>query len=1054
MPPSREELIANYASAIRGTNNEAAKKEIFITLLSSLFGGRDEGGVIAQFAAGAERGVSNIRREGRRSGHGRADTLYGNVLIEFENNLRRTGARAEQQLKEYLSGLWNSGQRGRFTLIATDCLAWRVYSLDYDSLAGLGDLDADRLCFHSARELIVSPEEADQFYFFLDRCLFGSEPIPATLASVRERFGGDSDTFQSALALMREALARISGSADLETAKSQWGKFLSTAYGRFDASERFFLTHSYLSALAKLLAYAVISGDSGLAGADIGSVIDGSAFKKLNIANFTDNDFFRWTARDDPGLRRAFEIIADEIAALDFSDIPDDLLKGVYQELVDDDTRHALGEHYTPDWLCAKITAEMDPKPGQKILDPSCGSGSFLKAAANHLIKKKPDISAAELNAALHGIDAHPLSVQISKATLLMAYGKRLAAEPAPLSLNVFLANSLLLPDEDIQLMGGICTVAIDGARVSVPKGAFADQAFFARLARAAESYAETDFQRGGSRKPEELDRIFTRRLGLDGMAQSERNAILRASREIYAALLAAKESGRDGIWAYILANSYAPFALKGQFDLILGNPPWLAFRHIAAKDYQDEIKAIARKTNCIPEQKNLMPQLELASVFAAWSVNYFLRDGGRLAFVMPRSVFAADQHHKLRAGEVKNLHMKSLWDLREVSPLFKVPACAIFCERAGAQNQGPLAGKILKGSLACQNAPADLAEDEIKERGALFHLAIMGQRSAWSEEPLNMAARSPYFQEFANGATLIPRRLCFVEFDQEITGSLKKRLIRVKSSKAVKKDAKEPWRSLAIAGALSSEYLFATALANNLAPFALNGWHMAALPLKKGAAPNKALITPAWLEAEGELETAKWFQLASNMWEKHKTETNKNISFNAYLNWQSKLVKQNSSKRYLVLFTKSGANAVSAVIDREDFELPFVAENITYWRDTESREEAHYLCAFFNSAVPNQLIKPFQARGLYGARDITKKILELPLPRFDPKEAAHQELAALALQASAKAAAFIAGKIFDRYGNNMGARECGLFRKQVRDHARDEINEIDRIIRRLLRLE
>jgi type I restriction-modification system DNA methylase subunit len=68
-----------------------------------------------------------------------------------------------------------------------------------------------------------------------------------------------------------------------------------------------------------------------------------------------------------------------------------DILKGVYQELVDPKDRHDLGEYYTPEWLCEKIVRELLPERGYaSVIDPTCGSGSFLRAAMAHLLAANP----------------------------------------------------------------------------------------------------------------------------------------------------------------------------------------------------------------------------------------------------------------------------------------------------------------------------------------------------------------------------------------------------------------------------------------------------------------------------------------------------------------------------------------------------------------------------------------------------------------------------------------------------------------------------------------
>ena len=132
---------------------------------------------------------------------------------------------------------------------------------------------------------------------------------------------------------------------EVQVAFEQWRKFLSVAYGSFDARETIFLIHTYLSVFAKMLAYAFISNDDYMSDEEIGEIIDGSIFQKRNIGNFVDNDFFHWVkgGQSFRNLRKAFRLIAQEISRFDFTDVDEDVLKGVYQELIDLDTRPRPG---------------------------------------------------------------------------------------------------------------------------------------------------------------------------------------------------------------------------------------------------------------------------------------------------------------------------------------------------------------------------------------------------------------------------------------------------------------------------------------------------------------------------------------------------------------------------------------------------------------------------------------------------------------------------------------------------------------------------------------
>src|SRR5699024_6345834 len=132
--------------------------------------------------------------------------------------------------------------------------------------------------------------------------------------------------------------------------------------------------HTYLSIFAKFLAYEVITQDDFIDKDELKGIVTGTIFERENVQNFIDRDFYNWIAYDEhfPQLKEVFRIIAQKIGEYDFSNVEEDILKGIYQELIDLETRHALGEYYTPDWLCGRILDELKPEEDAKILDPAC----------------------------------------------------------------------------------------------------------------------------------------------------------------------------------------------------------------------------------------------------------------------------------------------------------------------------------------------------------------------------------------------------------------------------------------------------------------------------------------------------------------------------------------------------------------------------------------------------------------------------------------------------------------------------------------------------------
>ena len=78
-----------------------------------------------------------------------------------------------------------------------------------------------------------------------------------------------------------------------------------------------------------------------------------------------------------------------ELERFDIDAIDEDVLKDLYQELVHPEVRKLLGEFYTPDWLAEKMVIEtLDADPLKSVLDPACGSGTFLFKTIKFKIEK------------------------------------------------------------------------------------------------------------------------------------------------------------------------------------------------------------------------------------------------------------------------------------------------------------------------------------------------------------------------------------------------------------------------------------------------------------------------------------------------------------------------------------------------------------------------------------------------------------------------------------------------------------------------------------------
>lgn len=1055
MSQNRTELINNYRLKILKASKEFTKKEAFKDLLNRLYSGEPEiVGIIDRITGGAEATVLNIPRKDKLH-RGSADTLYNKVIIEFENDLRVTIKHAKEQLAGYLLGQFNSGEGYNFTLIATDCITWRIFAPDISQLSIIENLKEDELILNEIESagITLTEENSDDFYYWIDRFLFKEEKQKATLARVEESFGYQSHVFIESFRHLSKHYTSVKKYGEVQVSFEQWRKFLSIAYGSFDANDDNFLIHTYLSVFSKILAYAVVSNDDFIEEKELKGIVDGSIFSKFNIRNFTDNDFFHWIGSDRNfrGLQKVFRLISQEVSTFDFDNVDEDILKGVYQELIDLDTRHSLGEYYTPDWLCERIVNEFNFSKTDKILDPACGSGSFLRSAINRVKKLNPGITVEELNNNIYGIDIHPLSVQIAKTTMLLALGKEIRNAKKPVHINIILANTLLAPEGVVNLFGDEFMMQIDNEKVWLNTQVFEDVKLFDEALELCEILAEHSMHKENESK-QTFENNLRRRYANGGY----NGQVVDSFYKIYEKLKAVKEKGRDSIWKFIVQNLYKPYFLSRKFDFVIGNPPWFTFSSIKNEEYQNQLNLLAEKYEVKPARVANFPHLEIAAIFLAYCSSYFLKENGKISFVLPRSFFSADHHDNTRNGKAKGFRLTQIWDLTGISPLFRIPSCVLFADRT-EENRKLLAtgieGRSFSGNLPFHNCHLDVASPKISETQTRWFYTELGQSSAFSEKKAKAQKRiNPYKKLFKQGATIVPRAFYFVELNQDAPPDWDDRIINIKTAKEINADAKAPWKGFQLSGLIESNFLFRTALAKSILPFALFRSSLVVLPVliqkdEEGVKTVK-LHSARELLHEGYRDAARWFTNVENLWQIHRTEKNRSYSSEHYLNWQNKLTDQNLNLPYLVLYNASAKDANATVVRRLDLNLEFIVESKGYSYFTANLNEAYYLSAILNSVTPNLMIKAFQTRGLFGPRDIHKKILDVAFPQFDEKNKKHLRLAELAKIAHQKTAMFL--DQIDPLDKFEGTR-LGKIRIEIKKNLSEELQEIDHIVRQII---
>ena len=1065
MPDIREtsldEAVREYLDAVQSPSSEAARVQRFTLLLQKLFGLQP--GFIEDYVAGVEKYVKVRQKDAIL--RGKADELFGNVVIEFERDLTVAGkqAEAEGQLRKYAACLWSQepvSQRTRYLCLATDGVLFTVYTPILDDpnkeTVSPEDVRLETIDRINAAQL----EPPREFYFWLDRYLLRREIMAPRSENIVKDFGLHSHAFQVTAQSLLTLWERLKGQPEFAVVYEAWEKYLRIVYGSALADDELFIRHTYLAILAKLMAWVRLIEGSTPDAAQIQGVLEGRFFKDHGIENFLEEDFFSWPARGEAaeaGTETA-RLLLGLLRNYNLRELSEDVLKSLYQELVDPKTRHDLGEYYTPDWLAARMVGKLlKEQPKASLLDPACGSGTFLYQAVRQkraLLGDHPE-TLAHIQDAVVGMDIHPLAVIVAKTNYILALGDLLRKRRGKIAIPIYLSNAIRLPEREAQttlwMQLPSYRIELDGQLIHLPEKLLDQPTLYDRAIEAANEFAV----QWAGRTVSESD--FTNYLAAQYPALAADEGLARALFAIAEAFRRFIEARRDTIWAFVLKNAYKPLFLKGRFDLVIGNPPWLSYRYVEQPDYQKFLKEqITQTYRLLSGKAELITQMELGTLFLLRAADLYLKEGGTIAFVLPRSIFSADQHDALRQGTFKGVHLtwSELWDLEGVEPLFNVPSCVLFGRKTSPLSPfGEVRGEVLSGRLPRRNASLLEAEAALKVEEVQFFLNRRGKRSFWGTAEGVHGIVSPYKKRFFQGATIVPRAFWFVEIAPSPLG-FDPNLPPLVTSQRAQEQAKDAYQGLVFKGSVESRFLYATLLSTDLLPFGHLDYRLVVLPIEPEG-DHYRLLTADQARQRGYLRLAEWLERVQAEWEKRRGAKATRMDALEWLNDRRKLTRQNPTAAYRVLYIKSGTYLCACVVENKPFEFEvggqlvqasgFLADHVTYSAEVTGQAEADYLAAILNAPVVDRLIKPMQSRGQWGPRDIHKKVLDLPIPQFDPSQPEHQRLAELGKACSERVAAWLAA------GGPGKTQSIGRLRAMVREMLREELAEIDECTAQIL---
>jgi len=157
---------------------------------------------------------------------------------------------------------------------------------------------------------------------------------------------------------------------------------------------------------------------------------------------------------------RALGFMVSELAKYDFSRTDTDAKGAAYQEIVGDTLRGDRGQFFTPGNAVKLMVEMLAPKEDERVIDPACGTGGFLRTTLAYLIEEfqkeagtNPNSESTEdfktsqarlktfAKKYLFGADFDPSLVRASQMNVVMACNQMA---------NIYHMNSLEFPDGNL----------------------------------------------------------------------------------------------------------------------------------------------------------------------------------------------------------------------------------------------------------------------------------------------------------------------------------------------------------------------------------------------------------------------------------------------------------------------------------------------------------------------------------------------------------------------------------------------------------------------------
>lgn len=793
-----------------------------------------------------------------------------------------------------------------------------------------------------------------------------------------------------------------------------------------------FIIHTYNSLLMKLLAAEIVAShgltaypffsQNALAQEDLAGLLksdveDGRYFNDAGIKGFVEEAIFSWylTAFEEPIigspllasvralLARLSLYRTDKLETAQATDV----LKTFYQHLVPDVLRKSLGEYYTPDWLIKFSVDKVEPASwlGVRVLDPTCGSGSFLL----EIIRRKRVAAAAdglssrdllrELTTTVWGFDLNPLAVQTARVNYLIAIADLLTDNPGhELEVPVLLADAVYSPARQPHETEDIVRYRVGSEvadlEVVLPATLALDRSRLDKVFTVLGAQVERNQEPIAA-----LQALVTRR----AISADELLAWTGPLSQTYTNVLALHRRHWNGIWFRIVRNFFWS-ATAGQFDIVVGNPPWVRWANLPPL-YRERVKPTCEQYDIFSSTPfSGGNTLDISGLITYTVADKWLRSEGKLVFVLTQTLFqnpSSEGFRRFRINAGEELLPLEVDDLKALKPFADAAnstAVAVFQKTLISRNPYPVPYRVWdRSETFSRTIPEKLTLTQVLarvEQTEMEAYPVGGAGSPWAILPPGRHHHLDRLQgrcDWVQGRKGITADLNGIYFVPVLAENEELERVQIETRPEAGKTDLGPKRRFWVEPDLLYPLLKG---ASDIGPCRLTRAHNLFVFV-----PNNGILRQHYAAARDHVETdlpltLRYFEQYETLLARRSTYRGRmpNAPFYAIYN-----VGNYTFAPWKVVWAeqgKFGAAVIGAASVPLQGEKPFVPDHKLFFADFYEPAPAYYLCGLLNAASVKEYIESHNISIQLG--DVFK---HLTLPEFDSMNTRHIKLSDLARQ-------------------------------------------------------